>query len=206
MNLRSKLSLEWTSASWLRPLSFDVMRPISALLIGCSLVLSGTGCSPSSPSTRPVEAWGNQLTLEVPAGTFQIPFLGESRHQSIVAEVTFTELDNVGRWAPSAFVGFRSAEGKTQFKALLAQDNPADTTLFSGYQLVKDGEAQTLKSLVNNIPLYEPIAFKVARVAGGDILVQVAGSDAVVIGNTSSELLPFITISSAKAKLSWTVR
>lgn len=182
------------------------MRLISAFLISCTLVLSAPGCSPSSSSAQTGEAWGNQITLEVPAGSFDIPFLGESKYRSIVAEVTLTELDTVGPWAPSAFVGFRSANGKTQYKALLAQDNPTDTTLFSGYQLVTDGEAQPIKSLVNEIPLHEPIRFQVARSTGGDIRVQVAGSDAVVIGNTSSELLPFISISSAKAKLSWTVQ
>ena len=165
-----------------------------------------TGGKVTYSYAQPLGIEKGQANADVPPGMFEMPFVGKTNQKSISAKVTFKKLQTKTRWAPSAFVGFQSADEKTQFKAFLTQHNPGDTTLLAGYQLVVNGIAQTPKMLANKLPLHESILITANRIANGGVQIQIAGSNPVVIGNSTSELMPFIVISSVVANVTWSVQ
>lgn len=182
------------------------MRSNCSLLIGCSLLFFIAACNPTPSAFKSSNGWANHVSFDAPTGTFGELFIGEPGQQSIEAKIIFTELATTGSWAPSAFVGFRSVDRKMQFKIFLTQNNQADKTLLAGYQLVTEGNAEVPKLLINGIPIYEPVLFHVNRDPDGGIRIRVAGSDVIAIGHTKADLLPFISVSSAKGDVAWTVR
>ena len=184
---------------------FYVMRRTRSLVGVFALALvafTGRAELPQASASVNLE---HRANLDVPAGKFATPLTGNATQREIIAEIALTELHFVDPWAPSAFVGFSSPDGKTQFKAFIVQTTPMATALIAGYMLVINGEVQPPKPLVSLIPLHEPVVFHAKRLVNGDLRIQVAGSDVVVFQTFNKELLPFIDVSSAKAILSWTV-
>lgn len=133
-------------------------------------------------------------------------YIGELKEKSVVAEITLTELRKSTQWAPTAFVGFRSVDGTTQLRAYLMQYHSEDKTLLAGYSVVENGKPRPLRVLRANVPLHEAIIFRVERDTRGSVSVQMGDLKSVVIGDGASSLRPFISVSSAKATVSWVAK
>ena len=121
---------------------------------------------------------------------------------SIEGAFRFTKLDSDGRWAPSAFVGFRDEARDGKFRIFLYQTN-AGGQMAAGYDYAFENQLVKRKILMNDLPRSAAVRVQLTWDAAGNFHVSLFGKKHHTIKTHLRSMVPFVAVSSGHAKFSF---
>lgn len=152
------------------------------------------------PFTRGAELAGSPFELDAAAGEIvRIDQPAPHAPASIEGAVRFLELRDLGRWAPSAFVGIEDGERRGKFRVFITQTEPGGGVV-AGYDYVLDGALVHREALVKHIPRSAAVHLALAWTPSGSFSVSFFGEPPRTVETALSPEMLFAAASSARAK------
>jgi len=175
--------------------------PTRFILLLSALVLTIQSPLCAGGSFLPTEP----LEVEASAGRIRVVNLSPLQVAgALTGAFRFIELRSDGRWAPSAFVGFRDIKRNGKFRVFLYQTTPHGP-LIAGYDYVLYDQLVTRKLIVDDIPKRAALHVSVAWSARGEFQVSFYDGAVHLLDTELRSLVPFVAVSSAKVKFSFAV-
>lgn len=167
---------------------------LTARAAGLSVVASvclGAGFLPTDPLE--IEAASGEVAV------LDLPLLDNAG--MVEGAFRFTKLSGRGRWAPSAFVGFRDDRRSGKFRVFAYQQTRGGP-LVAGYDYVLDDQVVIRELIVSTLPTTAAVQIRIHWNDDGEFrLAFFDGKDHVVATELRS-LVPFIAVSSGTARFS----
>ncbi len=169
------------------------MRSVSSVVSLVSVLMLCTGAS-----------FGETGPLELEASSGEISMLDLSPLASsgmITGALRFTKLHSNGRWAPSAFLGFRDQQRNGKFRIFLYQKT-IQGLLVAGYDYALHDQLVIRKIIVEDIPHQAALRVKLNWNSSGTFRVMFNHGASHNIETELRSLVPFVAVSAGNAKFS----